>query len=94
MNWQPIETAPKDKRILLCYPCRVVCGEWNDDRYARKPRPYWGHDLDRVFGLINARTVPPTHWMLIPDFPNAPEQRPEGYAASGCSVSELNGGTQ
>jgi hypothetical protein len=77
MNWKPIETAPKDKRILLFYSdesrvhSRVVCGAWNDDKYNRKPRPYWSNDLVSIFGLNYARAHVPTHWMTLPEKPEA-----------------------
>jgi hypothetical protein len=43
----------------------AVCGEWNEDKYAKKPRPYWRHDQERIFGIINARECPPTQWMPL-----------------------------
>jgi hypothetical protein len=73
MNWQPIETAPRDgRRVLLCYPSGAVeCGRWNDDRYARKPRPFWEGDQRRLFGVGVYRAASPKHWMPIPEPPEA-----------------------
>lgn len=70
-GWQPIETAPKDgTRVLLRWESgnhiRVACGDFDMDRYNRKPRPYWSHDLERAFGKIDARINPPKYWMPIP----------------------------
>lgn len=76
LKWQPMETAPKDKRILLCrrwaYKDIVVGGHWQKDEFAKKPRPYWGHDQERVFGTLDARKNPPIGWMPEPAFPSAP----------------------
>ncbi len=58
MEWQPIETAPKDRRILL----------WNGDFIASGA--YEGGVID---GFIMHRDVDddwsidePTHWMPLP----------------------------
>jgi hypothetical protein len=32
-NWQPINTAPKDRRILLAYKNKTVESGFYDDRY-------------------------------------------------------------
>lgn len=72
MNWQPIETAPKDKRVMLYFPKRgPVFGRWDSDAYAKTPRPYWSHDNERLFGITDARKNPPTHWAPQPDPPIA-----------------------
>lgn len=66
-DWQPIETAPRDgTRIILLRKNGPVFGCWDDDRYSTKPRPYWTHDQVRAFGNVDARKVPPTHWMPLP----------------------------
>lgn len=70
MEWQPIETAPKDRDILLYTNCRgVVRGRWNDCKYATKPRPYWTHDRERIWGTVACRADQPTHWMPLPEPP-------------------------
>lgn len=72
MNWQPIETAPKNQEILLYCPRRgVVRGRWSDEIYARYPKPYWTHDRERLFGVHETREDQPTHWMPLPEAPNA-----------------------
>ncbi|TCR64655.1 hypothetical protein [Bosea sp. BK604] len=74
LPWQDIETAPKDgKRIILFRKGHVVCGRWNDDRYARNPRPYWSHDQERTFGTRDARDAAPSRWMPLPAPPSAME---------------------
>jgi hypothetical protein len=75
MNWQPIETAPKDgTRVLLfwlagLYGSRhIEFGRWDDDKYARKgPRPYWTGE--RPNNASAYRASQPTHWMPMPEPP-------------------------
>lgn len=68
INWQTIETAPKDRRILLYFPDlfsepAIYCGKWHDDAYYRKnPRPYWSADCEGWAGKTSLRAHPPTHW--------------------------------
>lgn len=71
MSWQPIEAAPKDgTRVLLyCNSRGIVCGEWNNDKYAKKPRPYWANDRERLFGVTETRADQPTHWQPLPEAP-------------------------
>ena len=71
MEWQPIEKAPKDERILLYFPefhgpgkePRYIMGHWADNRFAAKPRPYWCHDEERLWGTVQCRNKQPTHWL-------------------------------
>lgn len=63
VNWQPIETAPKDCDVLLfCPRTGVVRGRWQPDDYAKKPIPYWTHDRERTRGVKLTRADQPTHW--------------------------------
>lgn len=72
-NWQPIETAPRDGTRVLLFRHgpnnQIVCGWWNTDCYAKRPRSYWSHDFERICGTIDARQNPPTHWMPLPEPP-------------------------
>jgi hypothetical protein len=73
-EWQPIETAPKNERILLFRPSgypwgRVVIGQYDNEQYAKQPRPHWRHDLDHILGKREAREVQPTHWQPLPEAP-------------------------
>jgi len=73
-TWQPIETAPRDgSRMLLFFPppneyfkTTVEVGRWNDDQYAKRPRPYFTGDMERTFGVSRYRDYQPTHWMPLP----------------------------
>lgn len=69
MIWKPIETAPKDKTILLYIPaigCSV--GAWERDEYALKPRPFWNCDRS-ANRRICMRNNQPTHWTELPEAP-------------------------
>ena len=99
MEWQPIETAPKNADILLYCPRRgVVCGRWSDERYATKPKPYWTHDRERLFGVRETREDQPTHWMPLPEAPNveltgaAAGLSPQRPATEGSEVERRVGG--
>jgi hypothetical protein len=74
MQWQPIETAPKDGTVVLVAPglggrsCSIAV--FNRDQYARNSRPFWSR-LDG-FGMVSfSRSNPPTHWMPLPTPPGA-----------------------
>lgn len=68
MTWQPIETAPKDGRMVLLYPSRCWCDE--DDRGEVA---YWDADFSEWVGIgpIAEDYTGPTHWMPLPDPPLA-----------------------
>ena len=67
-EWQPIETAPKDgtKVLLVSNRGQVYIGQYDDDRWVRKPEPYWC-----IAGMpkTHARAQRPTHWMPLPEPP-------------------------
>lgn len=69
MNWQPIETAPRDRRILLFHPTltyrRVMIGCWDEDKHSSRPRPYWTNDACAMRGITDTRKHPPTMWAEI-----------------------------
>jgi len=74
-EWQPIETAPKDQRIILCYETCIftnifsACGKWNDDQYSNNPKPYWTHDMEKILGVRETRGQQPIAWMPLPEAP-------------------------
>lgn len=88
-GWQPICTAPKDQRIMLGFLSPVftgvtaVFGSWDEDRYARHPKPFWSHDLVRLTGRRGAVTNAPTHWMPLPLAPkqDGEQTRSDRHAA-------------
>ena len=72
MEWQPIETAPKDgTEILLTDGAFTHCGRWYDKNNPKYPWKFldftyrWKDELngwqDNKYG--------PTHWMPLPEPP-------------------------
>lgn len=71
MNWQPIETAPKDGTAIwlfeatdwpVCGVYRVISGEdfhWEGWLYA-----------DELLSEVKPDGLTPTHWMPLPEPPN------------------------
>lgn len=66
MGWQDdMSAAPKDETPILVYHSwfgRAIAN-WDDDRYSKKPRPYW-----RIRGkdISTSRAHQPTHWRPLP----------------------------
>ena len=73
MQWQPIETAPKGISVLVYPPTWInltaSIARWDDDEYAKNPKPYWNRS-DDLGERRNSRNNPPTHWMPLPAAPN------------------------
>lgn len=72
-EWLPIESAPLDKMILLYRPtalawARVTVGQWNQDAYAKRCRPFWEMWI-KIGTVKQSREWEPTHWMPLPDGP-------------------------
>ena len=77
-QWQPIETAPKDRTIILFRPTasgpiRIAPGWYQDMKYAKKPKPYWLIALSCFDNVTDSRYYEPTHWC---DFPSEPITTP------------------
>ena len=76
MDWQPIETAPKDgTSVLMFYPCGRHDHEWNDfeGRYEAVMAVMACDDRGIWHGYYEA-TGPdgyPTHWMPLPPAPTS-----------------------
>lgn len=87
-RWQPIETAPKDKLILLAGDGVVMPGEWQEG--SQDGPDYMGCDdgfvdcrydhftPSRSFGAEKYRDAgrQPTHWMPLPPPPKEKAQNP------------------
>jgi hypothetical protein len=66
MDWQPIETAPKDGTVVLLAGCRKpVAAAWLEDEID-----YW-HVDDNKRGPFALRGPGPTHWMPFPAPPES-----------------------
>lgn len=67
MMWQPIETAPKDGRMVLLYPSGCWCEE--DDRGEVG---YWCQDFGGEWISMGPQAQDfsgHTHWMPLPEPP-------------------------
>lgn len=69
MNWQPIETAPKGKSVLLYAGelCPLYCGK---QRFGNLGEPQQDEHAWRCDS--SGRFAAPTHWMPLPAEPGAP----------------------
>lgn len=69
-EWNPIETAPKDGTYILAYS--PLAHEFN---YSNIRVTYYRRSEDKQgfigWGEFNSRNWPPTHWMPLPEPPNA-----------------------
>lgn len=76
IDWQPIETAPKDRPITVWPPTwsgYVTCAIWCENRYGRGRAcgSYWRR-FD-AWTITQSRDCPPTHWAPIPEGPGSAE---------------------
>lgn len=73
LNWQPIETAPRDGTRILVWPPTwtgtLSVAAWDEDQYVKRPIPYWRRiDAGNLVSVSRGR--PPTHWAPIPSGPS------------------------
>ena len=71
-DWQPIETAPKDKAIMLCVAGWQPCsGRWWPFDSCWASFDWEGHfESDQEMSDYVARSsYEPTHWMPLPPSP-------------------------
>lgn len=72
-EWQPIETAPKDKRIIIAHlPLDGIADIWFG---------YWSHQHSS-WATTQWHTYPAdwiTHWMPIPPLPQAQEEKEDNH---------------
>lgn len=77
MSWQPIETAPMNRRILLWWrTCREPhIGQWDiDEEYDQRPKSWkspeegWRNCGDQC---IPRNQSDCTHWMPLPSPPES-----------------------
>jgi hypothetical protein len=77
VDWQPIETAPKDQKIYLMFwrDGAFDVGSYCADKYAKNPKPYW-NSWKIQLGITWMRKNVPTHWAPFPQGPNVSTPRP------------------
>lgn len=65
---RPITDAtPRNERLLLWSPAdrRWYVGRWNDDRFNKKPRPFW--EYEGVTRVCDSRMHQPILWAKLPE---------------------------
>lgn len=69
-KWRPTESMPRDgSDFLICSKCgtngetRVDIARWDDDRYAKRPRPHVSTGSNRV---MRDRALIILGWMPLP----------------------------
>jgi hypothetical protein len=71
-EWKPIDTAPRDKEILIFvqndYGGNIFMARWDKDESAIRPKPRWTSSSP-AYKAITAINGPPTHWMPLPPPP-------------------------
>jgi hypothetical protein len=68
-EWQPIETAPKDGRILVCTGEREYVAEWQD--FKNSKTSIWNGWFVATNDTGGCGSfVAPTHWMPLPESPH------------------------
>ncbi|MDD4892761.1 MAG: hypothetical protein PHH73_02015 [Candidatus Rickettsiella isopodorum] len=74
-DWLPIETAPKDRRIMLGYKepffNNIYCvpGRWYYDTLTKKSKSYWTNDIEKNVTKLWIRKNQPIAWMELPSRP-------------------------
>lgn len=74
-TWQPMSTAPVDRRIMLKRPrwfggtigavMDIGVGRYETQQHHRTPRPYWNDDR-KYISVAENRKSEPVGWMEIP----------------------------
>lgn len=87
MDWQPIETAPKDEFILLYEDGMMRCGLWENGGWHPAEIPVLidksenmivSRELQALRGerlILSGFVYEPTHWMPLPEPPQVLDAR-------------------
>lgn len=70
MNWQPIDTAPKDGTMILVWTGKKVFSAFYKEftGFFTGPQKGWFTEYNREFGEPTAEVFP-SHWMTLPKPP-------------------------
>ena len=74
MMWQPIETAPKDRFLLLCGPSGYIIIPWVFVTGCMYSDYHVGRWVDHANDDLSDWGFEPTHWMPLPEAPDAQTQ--------------------
>lgn len=79
--WQPIETAPKDRFLLLCGPSGYTTTPWVFATGCMYSDYHVGRWVDHANDDLSDWGFEPTHWMPLPELPGAQPAPsvPDGY---------------
>jgi Protein of unknown function (DUF551) len=80
MNWQPIETAPKDGTEIIAYGIRSCClghekdeetwsSVWWASSFYLRGELVDAHWVESKVGIRYNSRFTPTHWMPLPEPP-------------------------
>ena len=72
--WQPIETAPKDRFLLLCGPSGYIIIPWVFVTGCMYSDYHVGRWVDHANDDLSDWGFEPTHWMPLPEAPDAQTQ--------------------
>ncbi len=74
LQWQPIDTAPKDKAVLISNGRYVLKAYWNEDPAIwsfsgpEDSSPCWTvFEAEDYYYSWHLNNNPPTHWMPLPE---------------------------
>jgi hypothetical protein len=75
MEWQPIETAPKDGSLILCgNKMEIAIASWSTSAWVSKKQDDGSYGAWLVFDArSDSETISPSHWMPLPDPPQIKE---------------------
>ncbi len=69
MQWQPIETAPKDGSLILVFEptCHADEQIWMTEWRANTAATSWGGSEGGAWTIyMDGQRIEPTHWMPLP----------------------------
>lgn len=71
MDWQPIETAPKDGTSVLLFPgdsVDITIG-WFSKEFSSSPGVWKSIEKESNYDILVPIIIKPTHWMPLPEPP-------------------------
>ena len=70
-DWRPIKTVGDVKRILGLNSKKIIyIYNWNDDKYARRPHPFWRIENAYVSAFDSRHPLmQPILWQPLPELP-------------------------